>query len=268
MIPNLLSIAGSDPSGGAGVQADLKTFAALGCHGMAAITALTAQNSLGVRAIHATPPDFLATQIDAILDDIDVAAVKIGMIGDAANARVIAERLSTRRPAFIVLDPVLAASSGDDLGGAGLAREIISSLLPLVDLITPNAPEAARLTGLPAPDGIEGARQLARALMDAGARAVLVKGGHVPGEMARDILIDANGETIFAAPWVETRNTHGTGCTLSSAIAARMAHGDTLVQAVGAAKDYLTGALASSGDFHVGDGPGPLNHFWRLWPRE
>jgi hydroxymethylpyrimidine kinase/phosphomethylpyrimidine kinase len=266
MIPNLLSIAGSDPSGGAGVQADLKTFAAHGCHGMAAITALTAQNSLGVRAIHATPPDFLAAQIDAILDDIDVAAVKIGMIGDAGNARVIADRLAARRPAFVVLDPVLAASSGDDLGGAGLAREIMSSLLPLVDLITPNAPEAARLTGLPQPADIDGARLVARALRDAGAGAVLVKGGHVPGEMARDLLLDANGETIFAAPWVDTRNTHGTGCALSSAIAARVAHGDALADAIRAAKDYLTGALANSVGFHVGAGPGPLNHFWRLWP--
>ena len=128
MVPNLLSIAGSDPSGGAGVQADLKTFAALGCHGMAAITALTAQNSLGVRAIHPTPPDFLAAQIDALFDDIHVAAVKIGMIGNADNARLIAARLKARRPAFVVLDPVLAASSGDDLGGAGHARENMSTL--------------------------------------------------------------------------------------------------------------------------------------------
>ena len=268
MVPNLLSIAGSDPSGGAGVQADLKTFAALGCHGMAAITALTAQNSLGVRAIHPTPPDFLAAQIDALFDDINVAAVKIGMIGNADNARLIAARLKARRPAFGVLDPVLAASSGDDLGGAGLAREIMSTLLPLVDLITPNAPEAARMTGLPEATDIDGARRLARALIDAGARAVLVKGGHVPGERARDLRIDSGGEAMFAAPWIETRNTHGTGCALSSAIAARVAHGDTLVEAIRAAKDYLSGALANSDDFHVGAGAGPLNHFWRLWPRD
>ena len=266
MAPNLLSIAGSDPSGGAGVQADLKTFAALGCHGMAAITALTAQNTLGVQAVHTPPASFLGAQIDAIFGDVDVAAVKIGMLGNAANVEVVADRLMAHAPKFVVVDPVLAASSGDGLGGAEVASAIARLLLPLVDLVTPNAPEAARLTGLPDANDLDGMRRLGQGFLAMGARAVLVKGGHVAGAEAIDLLLDRQGETIYAAPWVATNNTHGTGCTLSSAIAAYVAQGRALPDAIGEAKTFLTGALRASDALRVGGGHGPVHHFWRPWP--
>jgi hydroxymethylpyrimidine/phosphomethylpyrimidine kinase len=267
MVPNLLSIAGSDPSGGAGIQADLKTFAALGCHGMAAVTALTAQNTRGVAGIHAPPADFLRAQLDAIFDDIDVAAIKIGMLGNAANVEVVAAILDARRPRFVVLDPVLAATSGDSLGGAEVVEAINRLLLSRVDLVTPNAPEAARLAGLQDANDTEDLRRVARALIDRGAKAVLVKGGHVVGDSATDVLLEGNIDTTFAAPWIKTKNTHGTGCTLSSAIAAYLAKGLPLVEAIRAAKDYLTEALRASDELRVGGGHGPVNHFWNLWPK-
>ena len=266
MIANLLSIAGSDPSGGAGVQADIKTFAALGCHGMAVVSALTAQNSRGVFAIHVPPAEFLAAQIDAVFDDIRVDAVKIGMLASAANARVVAQAMAARKPRFAVLDPVLAASGGAELGDGGLTGAIVGELLPLVDLVTPNAPEAARLTGFEPAFDIDGLRRQGLALLGMGARAVLMKGGHIAGGAAVDLLLDGVGETIFSTPRVATSNTHGTGCALSSAIAAHVAMGKTIADAVGAAQDFLVGAMRGGGGFQVGAGPGPLNHFWRLWP--
>jgi len=260
--PNCLSIAGSDPSGGAGVQADLRTFAALGCHGMAVVAALTAQNSLGVRATHVPPAEFLGAQIDAVLDDVDVAAIKIGMLGDAANVAAVARRLRARALKFVVLDPVLAASSGDALAGGDVAGAIVRELLPLVDLATPNVAEAARLCGDAEACDVEGRRRQARALMARGAKAVLMKGGHVAGDESVDLLFDGEGELALSAPRVATRNTRGTGCTLSSAIAAHMALGLALRDAVAAAKDFLTGALRGD-DLHVGAGPQPLDHFWQ-----
>lgn len=266
MIPNVLSIAGSDPSGGAGVQADLKTFAALRCHGMAAITALTAQNTRGVSGVHTPPAEFISAQIDAIFDDVAVAAVKIGMVANGEIASAIADRLAARRPPFIVLDPVLVATSGDSLGASGLAEGLLRDLVPLADLVTPNIPEAMRLTGHAAPRGDDDLAAMARALHALGARAVLVKGGHLDGDEARDLLF-ADGETrVYVAPRVATRNSHGTGCTLSSAIAAFVARGLPLADAIGAAKDYLTGALRASEALSVGHGHGPVNHFWALWP--
>ena len=266
MVPNVLSIAGSDPSGGAGAQADLKTFAALRCHGMAAITALTAQNTRGVRAVHTPPADFVAAQIDAIFDDIDVAAVKIGMVATAEIAAAVAGRLAARKPGFVVLDPVLVATSGDSLGGPGLVDALLRELTPLADLVTPNIPEAMRLTGMRAPRDDADLEALARALRALGARAVLVKGGHLDGEMARDVLFDGGAARVYVAPRVATRNSHGTGCALSSAIAAFIARGLPLAAAVGAAKDYLTGALRASEELDVGHGHGPVNHFWNVWP--
>ncbi len=266
-IPNVLSIAGSDPSGGAGAQADLKTFAALRCHGMAAITALTAQNTRGVRGVHVPPADFVVAQIDAIFDDIDVAAVKIGMLANGAVASAVAAALRRRRPPFIVLDPVLVATSGDSLGAPDLVGAIMRDLLPLASLVTPNIPEAMRLTGLPAPVDEGDLEALARALHARGARAVLVKGGHLEGETARDVLFDGAGISIHSAPRVDTRNTHGTGCTLSSAVAALVARGLPLQAAVGAAKTFLTDALRGADDLRVGGGHGPVNHFRSLWLR-
>lgn len=264
VVPNVLSIAGSDPSGGAGIQADLKTFAALGCNGLAAIAALTAQNSRGVRAIHAPPPEFLAAQLAALFDDIEIAAVKIGMLGDAANAHVVAAQLASRRPAFVVFDPVLAASSGDSLAGADLVDALRDALLPRVDLLTPNVSEAARLAGdAPATD-LAGLRRQGARLLRLGAPAVLMKGGHIAGNEATDLLIEASGETLFTAPRMAGADFHGTGCALSAAIAALRAQGHSLREAVGEAKQFLIDAMRGAGALHVGSGAPSLNHFARI----
>jgi hydroxymethylpyrimidine/phosphomethylpyrimidine kinase len=265
MTPNVLSIAGSDPSGGAGVQADLKTFAALRCYGMAAVTALTAQNTTGVFGVHAPSADFVAAQIDAVFADISVAAVKIGMLGSGAVAAAVADRLRAHRPPFVVLDPVLAATSGDPLGSADVVDVIVRELAPLVDLVTPNAPEAARLADVAEPRDVAAQRAAAAALVARGARAVLVKGGHLDGDVAVDVLLAAGVMREYSAPRVATGSTHGTGCTLSSAIAAFVAHGLPLDEAVGRAKDYLTGALRGGDALAVGRGHGPVDHFWDLW---
>ena len=266
-IPNVLSIAGSDPSGGAGVQADLKTFAALGCHGMAVLTALTAQNTRGVRAVHVPPAEFLAAQIDAIFEDIDVAAVKIGMLGAGEIVSVVADRLKRHGARKIVLDPVLVATSGDSLGAPDVVDALLAKLLPLADLVTPNLPEIARLIGRDVSADPQDMRKAGEELIRRGARAVLVKGGHGDGAEAVDMLVTPAGVERFAAPRIATRNTHGTGCTLSSAIAAGLAHGRTLIEACADAKKYLTAALERADRLSVGHGHGPVNHFCALWPR-
>jgi hydroxymethylpyrimidine kinase/phosphomethylpyrimidine kinase len=258
-VAKVLSIAGSDPSGGAGIQADLKTFAALGCYGMAAITALTAQNTRGVSAVHVPPPEFLAAQIDAIFSDIAVDAVKIGMLGTPEIVAVVADRLSHWGARNIVLDPVLVATSGDSLGAPGVVEAMLEELIPLARLVTPNLPEVARLAGRPAPLDLDAMQQAGEALAARGAKAVLVKGGHLQGE-AVDLLVVAGGARAYAAPRIETRNTHGTGCTLSSAIAAFLARGAGLEDAVGDAKAYLTAALRSADRLEVGGGHGPVDH--------
>jgi hydroxymethylpyrimidine/phosphomethylpyrimidine kinase len=264
-IANVLSIAGSDPSGGAGVQADLKTFAALGCYGMAAITALTAQNTRGVRAVHVPPAEFVAAEIDMIFEDVTVDAVKIGMVANPEIARAIAGRLAHWRPERVVLDPVLVATSGDSLGSDGVAEALIAGLLPLATVVTPNIPEACALVGRPLAAGLDDMRAAGEALLARGARAVLVKGGHAEGTEAIDLLVTPEGVRSFAAPRVATRNTHGTGCTLSSAIAALLAQGHELAEAVSRAKSYISGALAAADRLSVGSGHGPLNHLHALW---
>ncbi len=266
MIPNLLTIAGSDPSGGAGIAADLKTFAALSCNGMAVITALTAQNSQGVKSMHVPPADFAAAQIDAIFEDIEVAAVKTGLLACGAIAEEVAERLAFYMPPFIVLDPVLSATSGGALATSDTAAAIIRHLFPLATLITPNFSEAARLSGHAIAPNRDGLRHAARLLHARGARAVLVKGGHLEGATSDDLFFDGMSYRLFSAPRIKTRNTHGTGCTLSSAIAAYLAKGYALPEAIGAAKTYLNGALAAAGALQSGQGPGPLNHFHEFWP--
>lgn len=263
MSANILSIAGSDPSGGAGIQADLKTFGALGCYGMAVITALTAQNTRGVSAIHIPPPDFIAAQIDAIFADIRVDAVKIGMLANGAIAQVVAERLACHKARNIVLDPVLVATSGDSLGAPDVVEAMRQALFPLAVLVTPNLPEAARLAGLPQPLDLAGMEACGRALTGQGAQAVLVKGGHMAGEMAIDMLVTPAACQRFEARRIDTPNTHGTGCTLSSAIAAGLGRGLDLVAAISAAKIYLGGALQHSATLAVGTGHGPVQHFWR-----
>jgi hydroxymethylpyrimidine/phosphomethylpyrimidine kinase len=265
MIPNLLTIAGLDPSGGAGIAADLKTFAALGCNGMAVVTALTVQNTQGVRAVHVPPADFAAAQIDAVFEDIKVAAVKIGMLASGAAAEAVAERLAFHKPRFIVLDPVLASTSGDALTLSDAAAAIVRHVFPLVTLVTPNLAEAAWLSGHVIAQDFEGMRRAAMLLQARGAKAVLVTGGHLEGKTSDDLLFDGLSYRFFSAPRVATRNTHGTGCTLSSAIAAYLAQGLELSEAISAAKAYIGGALAAADELSAGHGPGPVHHFHELW---
>ena len=258
-IRNVLSIAGSDPSGGAGIQADLKTFAAHGAYGMAVITALTAQNTRGVSAVHVPPVDFLVAQIDSIFADVEVHAVKLGMLATAQIAAAGAERLAAQGARNEVLDPVLVATSGDSLGAPGVVEAMLEKLFPVATLVTPNLPEAARLTGSAEPVDEAAQEQLARQLAARGP-AVLVKGGHFSGDSAADVLVDDGRVTWVRAPRVATKNTHGTGCTLSSAIAARLAQGASLAQAVSDAKEWLTLALRHADELSVGHGHGPVHH--------
>jgi hydroxymethylpyrimidine/phosphomethylpyrimidine kinase len=263
-IPKVLSIAGSDPSGGAGLQADLKTFSALRCYGMAIVTALTVQNTRGVTSVHPIAPEIVAAQIDAIFADVEVDAVKIGMLAQPAVADAVATALARAKAHNIVLDPVLAASSGDRLSAAGLVEAIKVNLVPLATLATPNLFEAAALTGAPLARDPDGMAAQARALVARGARAALVKGGHLDGEPV-DVFYDGGELRLFRGRRIETRNTHGTGCALSSAIAARLAHGSDLTAAVAEAKSWLEGALAAADELKVGGGHGPLHHFHALW---
>ncbi len=267
MIANILSIAGSDPSGGAGIQADLKTFAALGTYGMAAITALTAQNTQGVRGFVAMEPDFVAAQIDAVFDDVRVDAVKIGMVATAPIARAIAEVLRRRRPNNIVLDPVMVATSGDRLLQDDAIAAIRDELVPLARVITPNMPEAAVLTDAAVPDTVDAMRAMLPALHQLGPQWVLLKGGHLHSDDRTDLLFDGTTITELPGQRIDTRNTHGTGCTLSSAIAALLPR-LPVPDAARQAKAWLTGALAASHELSVGSGHGPVHHFHALWPKE
>lgn len=258
-IPNVLSIAGSDPSGGAGIQADLKTFAALGCYGMAAITALTAQNTRGVTGIHVPPADFVANEIETIFADVRVDAIKIGMLGAADVVAAVSRVLAAHAGPALVVDPVLVATSGAVLGDDSVVAAMWRHLFPLARLITPNLPEAARLAGRDMPTNRMEIEALAAALHARAPTAWLVKGGHGDAESSDDLLFD--GQPIWIeAPRVATRNTHGTGCTLSSAIAANLAKGLPLADAVRAGKSFVTRALEASDALRVGHGPGPLNH--------
>ena len=253
-----LSIAGSDSGGGAGVQADLKTFAALGVHGACAITAITAQNTLGVLAVHPMRPDVVVEQVEAVLDDFDVAAIKIGMLASADIVDALAQVLRRHEERlFIVYDPVLAASSGDSLARAGLI-EALPALLPLVDLLTPNLSEAAALLRAPLAAAESDMLHQGARLRGRGPKAILMKGGHLPGDECVDWLIAADGPHRFAAPRSPSHNLHGTGCTLSSAITARIVRGDNLTSAVGAAKAFVGQAIARGADIRLGAGRGPL----------
>jgi hydroxymethylpyrimidine/phosphomethylpyrimidine kinase len=295
--PIALTIAGSDSGGGAGIQADLKTFAALGVYGASAVTALTAQNTRGVRAIHLAPVEIVLAQIDAVLADFDVAAIKIGMLGSVEIVEAVAERLRAVRldgptpdpspqtagrgegraapplpvltgrgrgwggsdtPPFIVYDPVMIASSGDALAGAGFIEAIRSQLLPLVDCLTPNLAEAAALLDAPVASSEHQMAEQSMALAKLGPRAVLVKGGHLVGEWAVDMLYTDAHVLRYASTWVKTRNLHGTGCTLSSAIAAHIVLGQSLIGAVHPSKIFTHEAIAAARSIKLGGGPGPL----------
>ncbi len=257
-----LTTAGSDSSGGAGIQADLKTFAALGVYGASAITALTAQNTQGVSAIHDVPPDFVAAQIDAVFADLEVGAVKIGMLSQAAIVETVAKALKHHQAKNIVLDPVMVASSGDRLLARDANDAVRRLLVPRARVITPNLPEAALLLDMQvARDEAEMEAQ-ARALIERfHAQAVLIKGGHGAGAESADLLVEQGNVTRFAEKRIATKNTHGTGCTMSSAIAAGLAKGSDLITATRAAKAYVTAAIAGADALRIGHGHGPLHHF-------
>lgn len=263
-VPSALSIAGSDPSGGAGIQADLKTFSALAVYGMAVVTALTAQSTHGVTGVVAVPPAFVTEQLDTVLADITPHAVKIGMLADAGIANAVAAVLSRHPELPVVLDPVMVATSGDRLLDAE-AVAAVTELLPRADLVSPNLGEAAVLTGTDPAGGLAAMRMQAETLCERlGARRVLVKGGHLDGA-ASDLYLDDAGPQVITSHRVDTTNTHGTGCTLSSAIAAFAARGQPWPEAVRSAKTWLTGALEHADVLGVGNGHGPVHHFWQLW---
>lgn len=264
-IPNVLTIAGTDPSGGAGIQADLKTFSALGAYGMSVITTLVAQTTTGVSSVHAPPPEFLADQLDTLLTDVPADAVKIGMLGDAAVIRTVAAALDRYRPPYVVLDPVMVAKSGDRLLATEAVAALRDELLPRADLITPNLPEAADLLGEPEVKTEDEMRDQADRLRALGTPRVLLKGGHLDGDASVDLLATGDDLVRLSAPRVATRNTHGTGCTLSSAIAALRPRYDGWTEPVRAAKDYLTAALAAADELNVGHGHGPVHHFHAIW---
>lgn len=258
--PRVLSIAGSDSGGGAGIQADLKTFAALGCYGMTAITALTAQNTCGVRAIHGVPPQILRDQIDAVMEDIGADAVKIGMLHSPEIVLTVAQAIDRHALAKVVFDPVMVATSGAVLIDNTAVEVLVRELFPRVAVITPNLDEAALLVGHPLTCA-QDMEQAAFALLAKGARAVLLKGGHLAGDIVMDLLVTADGEPLWMqAPRIHSPNTHGTGCTLSSAMAAYLALGTTLVEAVQQARAFVREALQAGALVRTGQCGGPLNH--------
>lgn len=259
-----LTIAGSDSGGGAGVEADLKTFSALGVYGTAVITALTAQNTKGISAIHDVPADFIAAQIDALFADLEIGAVKIGMLATAAAVDVVAAALDRHRVRNVVLDPVMTASSGERLLRAD-ALDRLRRLMARVRVVTPNLPEAAALLGMPPARNENEVRVQAQKMMAFGAGAVLIKGGHGGGADSVDFLLDADGWLRLAAPRIATKNTHGTGCTFSAAIAAGLAKGLSLTAAAREAKVYVSAAIAAADRLAVGSGNGPLHHFHAWW---
>lgn len=256
----VLTIAGSDSGGGAGIQADLKTFAALGCYGMTAITALTAQNTVGVQGIHAVPAAFLKAQIQSVLDDIGADAIKIGMLHEPAVAEVVAWAIDHYQLRHVVLDPVMVATSGDRLISEQTVQVLVRELFPRATLITPNLDEAALLVGHPI-ERAEDLEQEAQRLIDMGAQAVLLKGGHLAGDTVTDVwLPKGQAPERLSSPRIDSRNVHGTGCTLSSAIAANLALGLPLTQAVREARAFILQAIAQGAHVVTGHGHGPLHH--------
>ena len=269
-VPNVLAVAGSDSGAGAGIQADLKTFAALEVYGCSAVTAVTAQNTASVQRTVAVSAAMVEAQMEAVFGDIRIAAVKVGLLPSASVVRAVARVLARHEAPDVVYDPVMAASTGRPLQAVSALDAVRAALLPRVTVVTPNVDELARLTGSPPPRTDPEVDRAARLLLDTGAGWVLVTGGHRPGPLCRDRLHGPRGSGLarwYRARRVATRHGHGTGCTLSSAIAARLALGDGVPEAVEAAKAYLGGALAAAGELNVGLGPGPLNHFFAMWSK-
>jgi len=253
----VLIVAGSDSGGGAGIQADIKTVTALGGYAATAITALTAQNTHGVQSIHPVPPDFIAAQMDCVLDDIGADAIKTGMLGDGVTIETVAGILAARAGVPVVVDPVMVAKGGARLLDSEAVAVLKDHLVPLATVLTPNLPEAEALTGMSIPD-VAAMTAAAAALRDMGAAAVLLKGGHLPGETVTDVLVHADGVETFSDPRIESRHTHGTGCTLASAIACGLAQGLELTAAVSRARTYVRRAIETAPG--LGGGHGPLNH--------
>ncbi|CRK75694.1 Hydroxymethylpyrimidine/phosphomethylpyrimidine kinase [Nereida ignava] len=266
--PIALTIAGSDSGGGAGVQADLKAFSALGVYGASVLTAITAQNTVTVSAVHEVPADIVGAQITAVLGDLDVDSIKIGMLFSVPIINVVAECLDAFK-GTVILDPVMIAKSGDALLQADAVEAMKTHMLPRADLLTPNLPEAAGLLGMAEAQDLTQAQAQGAALLDLGPRAVLMKGGHSAGDICTDLLIsDENGARRtdhFEAPRVPTHNTHGTGCTYSASIAAYVARGITLPEATQAAHTYLQGAIGAADTLQIGSGHGPVHHFYQSW---
>jgi hydroxymethylpyrimidine/phosphomethylpyrimidine kinase len=262
----VLTIAGSDSGGGAGIQADLKTFAAIGCYGMSVITALTAQNTRGVIGIHAVPPPFAVQQIEAVFTDIGADAVKIGMLYSAKLIEAVAEALKKHGARKIVLDPVMVAQSGDKLLQDDAVKAIKAYLMPLADVVTPNIPEASVLTGRSLKNWKDMERT-AEILAQHGSRSILIKGGHGAENKSTDLLllVRENRFVRLEAERIETRNNHGTGCTLSSAIAAYLAKGNDIEAAVQKAKTFMNQAIAAGARYQIGHGHGPVHHFFHWW---
>jgi len=266
--PVALTIAGSDSGGGAGIQADLKTFSALGVYGASVITALTAQNTRGVSAVHSVPPEFVSAQIEAVATDLAIAAVKTGMLNDGATVRAVCE--GVRRYALhpLVVDPVMVATSGDLLLADDAVDAVRRELLPLADLATPNLPEAARLLDCEIAHDEDAMLAQGEALLQFGSRAVLIKGGHADGSEAVDFLVTRDAPPVrMSLPRLQTSNTHGTGCTLAAAIVAALTRGESLVNAVETAKQFVHEALASGAGLRIGHGAGPVDHLTRSRPR-
>jgi len=264
MPPIALTIAGSDPSGGAGIQADLKTFAAFGVYGATVLTALTAQNTIGVSGVFPVPPDFIAAQFHSVTSDLQISAIKTGMLGDALTVELVARLLSEIPSVPVIVDPVMVATSGDVLLAPEAIEAVRTSLIPRALLVTPNIPEAATLLDVePAASEAE-MRAQAEALMKFGCGAVLIKGGHAEGSDALDILFDGEEHHALRRTRIETRNMHGTGCTLSAAIAANVALGARLDAAVIAGKDFVWNALEAGADRRIGHGNGPVDHHFAM----
>ncbi len=265
MTIHALTIAGSDSGGGAGIQADLKTFSALGTYGMSVITALTAQNTQGVQGVQVVSPEFIAAQCDAVFSDIRVDAVKMGMLANAATISVVAERLKHYRPSIIVLDTVMIAKGGHALLDPAAVNALREQLLPLASMITPNLPEAAALLGCAEAQSEDQMRQQGRELLAAGAQAVLMKGGHLGGDSCPDWLITPSDEVCFPAARIATRHTHGTGCTLSAALTALRPQCKNWAETVEKSKKWLLAAITQAERLEVGRGIGPVHHFHQWW---
>ena len=260
----MLSIAGSDPSGGAGIQADLKTFAANGVYGMAAITALTVQNTVGVEGIHLVPANFVSSQIEAIFSDIAVSSVKVGMVANAEIAEEVGTTLAKYRNLILVVDPVMVAKGGSPLLDKRAIQAVKDNLLPLATIVTPNLPEAAILLGSSIAKSEEDMIYQGKALLNLGSKSILMKGGHSEGITSNDLLVTENNYVWFNEKRINTKNTHGTGCTLSSSIASFLARDYSVEEAVSKAKKFVTNAIRNSKNLSVGKGHGPTNHFYAL----